>query len=251
MRVYDVGAKIEITEPADAIPFTPVPTPTPTLSLPQVTATAQAAQNGLGAVAKWPVVLSDAFDSNEHGWKPDASKSIRDGKYIWTVADGRAYSFELPELKEVAEAAVSVDARFPWERTCGYGLAFTDNRAGDMTSMVFSNLSEEMWLIAGIEQPSPNVIHIRLDKHGISDAIVTGGTNHLMVVKRGAQYEFFINDRFIAAVTDDRLEQARIGLSVSHASSTVKCRVEFDSFEVRAPCVRQVPTMEKVSGLQT
>ncbi|MBI3243114.1 MAG: PD40 domain-containing protein [Chloroflexi bacterium] len=206
------------------------------------TATALAQINATAtAQAQWPLIASDKFDSNENDWSTSntdgdygkINQVITNGKYRWEVEIQQASTWRgVPsDVSEVSDFYVTAEMQqFSGPENINYGIIFrrTDgnnfyyfgiNNAGVSTfALLYKNewTSIINWADVSVTQP--------------------GKVNKITISAEGSHFTFYVNDRYIGEVNDDRLSKGRMGFMIEvYQPSTVV--FEFDDFELRAPLV--------------
>jgi hypothetical protein len=204
----------------------------------QATATTQALQKTLQAARQWPIVISDIFDGNLHGWPSGSDSdpalasinwSISDGKYRWQAeaVDGFVW-WVTPDMQDVTDFYLAADARQLSGADDGeFGLVF---RQGGESNYYLFEINNKGQFAVYLHQPDN---WESLLDWSDSTAIHTGETNRLAVLTQGSQFLFYINDQFVANLNDDRLSSGQTGLLIGLSNPQDKGLWEFDNFELR------------------
>ncbi len=214
---------------------TPTPTPTPNLA-----ATAQVLKvQATHLSSQWPKLISDTFDTNAKNWDVgedngelgDVFRELRNGGYRWTVTANEGFvTWERLDTKDLGDFTLSVDAREVKNvRIAEHGLIFREDRNGNFYYFGINYNGEFFVQINYMDEWDDLITPIS------SNIIRSVGFNHLAVVAQGAHFSFFINDEFVAEVTDSRIKTGTTAMAVSMIRAEDKGVFEFDNIELRAP----------------
>lgn len=241
-HIYDLNADIQIVAPTNVKAFptptvrvtkTPEPTPTP---IP-----AAAAREMLAEIAKWDVVLTDAFDIAANDWtvdsyttedgKANVTKKIADGKYTWTIhANEPLMNHDFPQVPtQFQHGAIAVEARWvSGARDCRYGIEVHGYFVAGNANFLIR--PDGAWLIS----TASGFLEGNHLASGNVPPMQAGQVYRLLVIQEGETLLFFINDEFVTTLRR-RGEAANPGLAMQFDAPNQDCVVEFDKFEVRIP----------------
>lgn len=224
-------------------PLPPSPTPSPASSEQRPTPTNPATPTALAARApdEWAAVIDDTFEANDNGWIESqasddwgtVSRSVVDGTYRWEIqanqAVGRWCTPDLPENDGIVEDFyLAVDARrLSGPETAAYGLIFRQVGGNYYLFSVRDDGYYQFSLWYDYEW-RPTIDWTQTEE------ILAGETNRLSVIGRGEDFEFYINDAFVATAEDDQLIAGETGLSVSTAATDDTAVFIFDNYELRS-----------------
>lgn len=205
----------------------------------QVEATTQAFQASLESNENWPLILNDSFDQDTDAWPvgsdegslANISWEIADGKYRWQAQAKDAFVWwAYPEMDTVADFYLSADT----EQVSGpadgeWGLIF--RVTPDNEYYLFEINAQQEYCV---------YLHQGEDWEALvdwtpSDTIQVDRVNKLTVIAQETQFLFFINDKFIAHLSDDRLESGQTGVLIGLSNVGDQGVWEFDNFSLRSP----------------
>lgn len=206
----------------------------------QATATARALASLVDAASQWNPLISDPFDQNEHGWKTGADSDstlgqvqwdISAGKYLWQAQAKDSFVWWVtPTMADVSDFYLSVDV----QKTNGpadgeYGLIF--RQSGDHTYYLFEINDKGQYALYYHEPGTWEPVQDWTD----SESVLPGQSNRLAVIAQGETFQFFINDQYLASMTDTRISSGKAGLLVGLTNANDKASWEFDNFILREP----------------
>jgi hypothetical protein len=212
----------------------------PTPNLAEGTATALAAEAIATARSAWPLVLSDSFDNNNHGWHTGSfsdqfgtvDRSIQGGRYRWEIkAEKQGWSGfrDTPNMNPVSDFSLTAIGQCPGTQGCIYGVVFRDAGEGYYVFEILSS-AHEFAFERFVAEPTPGlVIFIDWTK---APSILPDQPNRLGVTAEGSHFIFFINNRHVAEDNDNLLSSGKVGLFIGASAGN---QAVFDHFEVRAP----------------
>jgi len=195
----------------------------------------------------WQIAFSDDFASNANAWNisEQPQKDYRgthretmDAGTFRIEATASENDLELnyaPIVRDLSNFYASVDAQHQsGDATAAYGIIFRWVAKKDGTSLIYNGyvfeISDEQHVgIFSYQFGSQHEI-----KRAKSRAIRPGAVNHLAVLAQGTHLTFFINDRAIAAIDDDRLSSGMIGLGISISPGQPQI-FQFSNLRVLAP----------------
>lgn len=207
------------------------PTSTPTLANNiQILAT--------NSVNEWPIIFSDTFDENQNIWpientsgsEYDDILEIKEGKYLWSFTSKKEFfARTTPIVLPVTDFHLSADLKL----TRGtykpvYGLVFRDNSNGDLYK--FGVYGEGFVVDMYYNQAWTSLI-----EYTKTSAISPQESNRLSIIAEGSHFIFFINDQYVAEMTDDHIKDGVVGFGVDVPLGGLQNSFEFDNFELRAP----------------
>lgn len=225
--------------PSPTATITPSPTVTPTPT-PDLTATVQAFEaTAAGAASQWDLLLSEGFDINENQWavgteddeNANITRQLENGKYRWDVTAHKEFIGQMEmETKSIGDFYLTVEAREVKNPTRGaYGLIFREDQDGNFYYFAINHQREYFVSLyyhgARIDLITPM----------FSQAIRPVGSNRLTIVGQDSHFIFFINNQYVAEVTDDRIKIGITGLAVSLSNADDQTLFEFDNVELRLP----------------
>jgi hypothetical protein len=235
---------------------TPLPSPSPTRT-PNLTATArilanqqatltaiaertQAAADKAAGQENWRIRINDPFSTNRYGWWEgsfinneyiDGSIKIVGGKFHWDLTAVQSFFQRIePDLQYHSDLELSVDGQMlePLEQ-------------GDF-GLVFRQVDNNNYYYFGINSAGQFAIYCLLNNEWItlqdwtfSTAVQRVGVNRLRVIALGSHFEFFINDRLVTELEDDRFARGGVGLAVEVFNIGDRIVVDFDNFVLRTP----------------
>jgi hypothetical protein len=205
----------------------------------QATATAQSLQNALQSARQWPVIISDIFDANLHGWPSgqdsdpalaSVSWSMADGKYHWQAEAVDSFVWwGTPDMNSVSNFYLAVDARQVSGPDDGeYGIVF--RQGGDSDYYVFEINNQGQFAVYLHQSDTWEA----MVSWNVSPAIHPGATNRLETLAQGSQFLFYINNQLVMILDDTRLENGNAGLLIGLTNPKDKGTWEFDNFELRS-----------------
>lgn len=205
----------------------------------QATATAQAWQDELRSVARWPLLVQEAFDDNSLEWVigedtgeyADIVWQIKDGKYIWDATARQGFVWwNRPELDEAGDFYASVDARqISGVETGQMGLFF--RQSVDSRYYTFTLRGDGMFSLDWHDEDG----WTSLMDWTQSEAVRMDQSNRLGVLARGNQLALLINDQLVAEYSTDYALAGSLGLLIGMDDEGDEGVFEFDNFEVRVP----------------
>lgn len=231
--------------PSPTATITPSPTLTPTSTLtptptPNLTATVQAFETtATSVVSQWIVLLSDTFDANENQWMvgtdddeyANITREIENGKYRWDATAHKGFTGWVGlETKSVSDFYLTLQAREAKNPTQGdYGLIFREDQDGNFYYFAINH--DQAYFVS----LNYNGEWINLITPTHSQEIRPVGFNHLTIVGQGSHFIFFINDQYVADITDDRIKTGTTALAISLSNTDDQTIFEFDNVELRVP----------------
>ena len=236
---------------ATAQALQPTPT-TPLIPLEQalresnVTATARAisaeatGEAAARAGTSWPVYRSDTFDSNENGWPTDefdseylsGSRLINNEVYLWEVTTNQAGGrLEILDTDPVSDFYLTVDVEATSDSLAyKQGLVF---RVTDYANFYLFALHGNGQYEVLARQNSQ--WHALVGPDG-SSAVRVGETNRLAVLSEGATLTFYINDTYLAELTDAEFNRmGKVGVLLELLNANDSAILKFDNFQLNAP----------------
>ena len=206
----------------------------------QALATAEARQTLLDEAKNWPLGLYETFDDNERDWAEGEGDdpryaniqwTLEGGKYQWNVKayDGFVW-WVIPSMEKVADFYLATTAQQMNNPEYGeYGVIFRRTEDGDYYLFEVNEQGNFAVYIYYVETWE------RLIDWQFTPELNVGGENHLAVLARGEEFSFFINDRFVGEIKDDRLEIGEAGILIGLSNPEEEAIWNFDGFELRAP----------------
>ncbi len=190
------------------------------------------------SISQWPIILSEPFDSNKNNWSvgsdndeyADISREIKDGKYYWDATAKKSFiAWVSPDLDAVSDFHLSTEI----QRTSGsdqsdYGLVFREDTDGNL--YYFGIDDENFFVLLNYDGAWSDMIATTR-----SSAILSGQANRLTVIAEGSHFVFFINDQYVAELTDDHIQTGTTALAAELYDADLQATFEFDNFELRAP----------------
>jgi len=205
--------------------------------------------------ARWPVTISDSFDSNVNEWNPfsevadefgSRSFTFQNGKYHWEVLPTDNVSVhDTPEMNPISEFAISVDAQqLSGSQEADFGIVFRETAADTFYNFNIDS-RQNYWLRMNDGGRWTTLIDLTR-----SAAIRPNASNRVTVVANDGHFYFFINDQYVDEIEEDSLLRGRVGMVVNLFEPGVLAEWEFDNFELREPWTAAiVDTFDAVSGL--
>jgi len=218
--------------PTQTPTWTPTPNWTATAQIQDVQATAEYAANN------WNVILTDTFDSNINDWLIDSSDDefalttyeVVDGKYRWDSTAHQSFiGWVRPDLKTLADFYISVDVnQVDGPDSADYGVIF---REDDNSNFYYFGINKqgEYALYLFFEEWTTLIDFTQ------SELIQPGKVNRLTVIGEGSHFTLFINDKFLAEITNDKIPEGLTALAVELANEGDQAVFEFDNFDLREP----------------
>jgi hypothetical protein len=218
---------------------TPTPNLTATAEILQVTESAIAFQSTATSVAgNWKIILADAFDSNKNKWLNEEADDefakvnyqVSDGKYIWDATAHQSFiGWVRANTKAVDDFYLSVEvSQISGPSTADSGILFREDDNGN-------------FYYFGINDRRQYVLYkysgewVKLIKNTTTDLIRPGEPNRITIIAEGPQFMFFINDRYLASITDEHVTNGGVALAIEMAKENDEAVFEFDNFELRTP----------------
>lgn len=204
----------------------------------QALATADARESLFKEASNWPLVFGETYDDNLRDWAEGSENdpiyaesrwSFKDGKYFW---EAKAYDgfiwWVRPEMATYSDFFLSVTAKQLNNPEFGeHGVIFRQTGGEDYYLFELDGGGNYAFFI------HHNGEWESLLDWQYSPEIKPGDENRLAVIARGNEFLFFINDIFINASRDDRLETGKAGLLIGLGGSEQQGSWEFDDFEIR------------------
>ena len=205
----------------------------------QALATADARLALFEEASRWPLIFGDTFDENIHEWAEGEDDdplyaniqwSLSDGIYHWEVKayDGFIW-WVRPDMGTFSDFYLAVTAQQISNPEYGeYGLIFRQTDDGDYYLFELDEQGNYAFFI-----------HFQGEWESLLDwqfspEITIGEENRLAVIALGDEFHFFINDTFIDAIVDDRLDSGKAGLLIGLSNPGEDAIWEFDDFEIRS-----------------
>ena len=231
LMVSATNAAISPTPPTSQIEMVPAtPTPLPATTVPTATP---------AIVTKPPpifqtIIISDTFDSNTYDWplsdhQDDWGSIVREvnaGVYMWNVdADLDVGRWCLPDSDSYgSDFSLSVDVRrLNGPPNIAYGLII---RHSEGSYYVF-NARDDGYFRFSLWEGSEWVTIIDWTE---TLSIRSGETNHLEVIARDTEFEFYINDVYVGDAADEAISAGDNGLSAIVLANPEIALLEFDNF---------------------
>lgn len=220
----------------DGIPTTT--SPPPLTPIPDTTVV----EVGPSPPATWRPMIQDAFEDNANQWLVSeyeddwgsTSREISAGTYRWRInADQPVGRWCTPELNgddpNLDDFFVSVEAqRVSGPETAAYGLILRHVEGSYYLFSVRDDGYYQFSLWSGFDWQTvidwTQTVLVR-----------TGGVNTLTALARDGEFEFYINDEFIANVEENRITAGEVGLSISTAATDGEALFVFDNFRLWRP----------------
>jgi serine/threonine-protein kinase len=209
-----------------------VPSPSPTFAAPSPTPSATAE---MPTPTPSPYLYKDDFANPDSGWdayeEEDAWAGYVNGEYRLGVYRADYVTWGNPDLQTpLADFEVDVDARQvmgPLDNNFGLLVRYQPEEQDFYWFQISSDGYYSVDMLRDGE-------FVPLVSWKESDAIRQGTdvTNHLKVICSGNQYQFYVNDTHLVAITDNTLSLGSIGLAVG-AFDEPGVVVHFDNMTVR------------------
>lgn len=205
----------------------------------QALATADARQRLFADAIKWPLVFEETYAENIRDWAEGSETdpvyaesrwSFVNGKYLWeaTAYDGFVW-WVRPDMATYADFLLSVTAKQ------------VDSPEIGEHGLIFRQTTEEDYYLFELDGAGNYAFFIKYNGEWenlldwkYSPEIKLGDDNRLAVIASGDEFLFYINDVFVDATRDDRLEAGKAGLLIGLSDSEQEGSWEFDDFEIRA-----------------
>ena len=218
---------------------TPTPDLTATAEIIQVTESAIAFQaTATNAASTWRAILTDTFDSNKNKWLNESADDefanvnyqVTDGKYIWDATAHKSFiGWVRANTKAIGDFYLSVDVRqVSGPDSADFGIIFREDDNGN-------------FYYFGINDSSQYTLYeyfgewTTLIDWTESDLIRAGEPNRITMIAEGSQFTFFINDHYLASITDEHISKGGVALAIEMAQEDDQAVFEFDNFELRTP----------------
>jgi len=159
------------------------------------------------------------------------TKEVNAGKYQWTVIAHKGFiGWQSLDTKDLIDFSLSVDARESQNPNIGeYGLIFREDRDGNFYYFGIDR-NREFFIRVNYKDNWEDLI-----APTYSESIRPVVFNRLTIVGQGSHFLFFINNRYVAEVTDGRISTGAIGIAVGLSRTDDKSVFEFDNIELNAP----------------
>ena len=186
----------------------------------------------------WELEFLDTFDTDDDFWwtgteideSANREATIKDGVYQHTVtAKKRFFSWLTPDIQPVSDFYLSVEVdKKTGPDTGTYGIVFRE-----MESNFFYFKLNEL-----------GIFLIQIKYAGEWEILESGfyfpqgnGAEpiKIIVIAKGSDFYFFVNDEFVTHVEDDRLSEGYVGISYGLYEEGDQAVFEFDNFELRVP----------------
>jgi hypothetical protein len=207
--------------------------------LAQATAAAQALQDELRKIEKWPILLQDTFDDNALEWfvgddtgeYADGHWKIEDSRYQWTITAKQGFIWwNNPTMSDVSDFYITVDAKQVSGPENGQvGLIFRE--FGDGNYYNFAVRQDGMFSLYQHDESGWTAL---LDWMP-SDAIHPNEVNRIGVLAHGEALALAINGQWVANYTVASADAGLLGLMIGMDNEGEEGTFEFDNFEVRVP----------------
>lgn len=210
--------------------------------LAQAEATQLVYSGELELVKKWSGAFIDNFDQNSYDWVSGA-RTVDWADITWTIADG-VYRWDAmakegfvwwvyPEMEAYADFYYAVDLDIvQGPETAEQGLVYRMSKNGEEYSYYLYEISNNGYYAVWLSDPGGWSDIIPWTR---SSLIKANGSNRLALIAQGSRMVFFINDRFVAEVSDDRLSAGIIGLCIGLGENGQTGVWQFDNLEIRTP----------------
>ena len=190
-------------------------------------------------VSEFRVVLADTFDSNNNNWYVESADdeyarttySIEDGIYRWDSTAHQGFiGWVTADTSLLGDFYMSLEAsQVIGSNSAHYGVVF---REYDNSNFYYFGINDK-WqytvLILYAEE------WITLTDWTRTELINSSKPNRITVIGQGSRFIFFINDQYLAELTDDRIKTGSVGLAINIARPDQRAVFEFDNVELRAP----------------
>lgn len=202
------------------------------------TATAQAIQDLLSGKDQWQTVLYETFDNNLNDWPTGEDQEASLARILWTLDQGR-YRWQAqaiqgfvwwayPEMEQAGDFYLAVDVHQ------------VDGPPSGEAGLIFRLNDLDEYYLYEIDAQGNFAVFIRqqdawetLYDWSESTAILADAPNRLALVAEGSQLFFFINERLVASLIDERLTSGKAGLLIGLSDEGERGVWEFDNFELR------------------
>lgn len=197
----------------------------------------------------WPLVLEDDFSDKHSGWgqmedRDSGEARYENGRYSITVTSDTMLSQTFPVI--LSDFALEVEAQSVkgggW-----YGVVF---RYQDPNNFYFFGVNgSRLRLLKVIRGQiiSLTGVSVDLGHFTLYASRDNQPTNHFKVLCRGHDFSLYLNEHYIATVSDDPYKffnKGKVGISVGDYKSDISIhQVYFDDFRVYAPDAKIAPTM--------
>jgi hypothetical protein len=190
---------------------------------------------------RWPLLLSDTFDTNAYDWREgefDDEYALMEfsigGTYTWEMSTKKGVVWRVwPRSDSVDDFYLSVDAKNAGEdRNTQYGLIFRNND----NSFFFFEVrdTQEFRVLSSDDWEWTELIPLTE-----SAAIYPGQFNHLEIVARGDRFYFLINETLVGEISASYPEIGQAGLAIGADDADIETTVVYDNFELRGNRVEQ------------
>jgi hypothetical protein len=188
----------------------------------------------------WPVVITDDFDYNRHGWDSGwesgalltGQKVFVDDVYRWKMEarDDDVVGWSPLEIDALGDCYVAVDARLvEGAADAQYGVMFRLVDNANHYHFLASDDGRVQYVRRYEGDPTPYIQWAR------ASAVRSGEVNRLAVVAKGSQFTFYVNGQHVGQHSDSRISTGQPALMVGLFDAGDTSVVEFDNFELRAP----------------
>lgn len=180
-----------------------------------LTVTAPSNATPSAPVSVGPLLFSDDFANNNHGWWTgtiDQEGKILNGEYsIVSHQKDSAWAPTCEACGDLDNFYYEANTRYvqgPTDSRAGYGLVVRGDRGMHQQEYFFRINANNSYAINKLVDGKP----ISLVDWSPSSAIRPKGTNQLGVLARGDSLEFFINGQSVQQLTDSSLSKGYIGM---------------------------------------
>ncbi len=181
------------------------------------------------------LLFYDRFGNPNSGWGTESRESFdrgyQEGEYFIEVYEPDWFAWATPG-KKFRDAVITADAR-PVSGASGGHFGLICRYCSPANFYYFGIAADGYYAIIRVRDSHPKI----LSGNGFlpSPAIPVGAAvYHIRAVCQGDRLLLFVNDREIAAVTDETFRQGDAGLGVGSGQEG-SIRVHFDNFKVLAP----------------
>jgi hypothetical protein len=193
---------------------------------------------GLPTPLAWPVVFSDTFTSEGHGWPTGSvrqgayfgSQAIQDGVYRWSLHTRTgAHIFTYPDLPPFTDGVIQAQARIHLTPELAWGIPLRVD-AAHSTWYFFAVRGDGKYVFV---YDTPHSTNRLVD--WTASPLIDPEQNSLGVVARGNEFTLLINGQVVDTIQDDRLQSGAAGLGLLATSPNLDVQVDFTQFGLQAP----------------
>lgn len=210
----------------------------PTSTTTSPTSVVDAYNTLLSSTFAWPIVFHETFANNDAGWSiasgggqfDSYDQTIADGKLIWGLQakEDNVWRWMTSPFSIYSDFRLSVRCKFTNVPNNYGGLGLTFRERGDNFYQFVINSDRSF----GVQMYNDGEWTALMDWTKTSK-INLDKYNQLTVIAQGDEMDFFINNDYLATVTDGTLPLGKAGITVFSDKVNTEVVYEFDDFKLQ------------------